>query len=73
LECPYCNGNILLEDSSYIYGGNDTGMLINVCENYPDCDSYGSTSLANKDLKELRKRCHHLFDSYWKDRRWSRT
>jgi len=66
VRCPYCNSIGELRDSSYVYGGDDTNVLIYVCKNFPGCDSYGSKTLANKELRELRRYCHELFDSYWK-------
>ena len=76
LVCPYCNSKALLKDASCIY--NRTGFgLVYVCESYPRCDSYvgvhdGTTkpkgSLANKELRELRKKIHGFFDALWRGR-----
>jgi ssDNA-binding Zn-finger/Zn-ribbon topoisomerase 1 len=67
MKCPYCGGEINMVHSSVIYGKNapDYGNMY-ACQNYPKCDSYGGTTVASKQLRELRKECHRKFDQIWK-------
>lgn len=75
LKCPYCLGETALESSKKIYNGADYGPAY-ICENWPECDSYvgvhsGTTkpkgTLANAELRDLRKEVHALFDIPWKN------
>lgn len=77
--CPYCGSCAELKDSIEIYG--KSFGLVYVCVNYPTCDSFVGVhkntfkpkgSLANRELRLLRRRCHTLFDDIWKDGRVSR-
>jgi hypothetical protein len=43
------------------------------CQDYPKCDSYGGTTVASKELRELRKACHRKFDIIWQSGKKSRT
>lgn len=66
--CPYCGKDVVTVHSSVIYGaGHDYGLM-RACQDYPACNSYAGrgASLANRELRELRKRCHLLLDSIWK-------
>jgi len=73
LECPYCGAASELVDSSVIYG-KSYGMIY-LCS---PCDAYVGVhkgwdgkralgSLANKELREARKKAHSLFDPIWKN------
>lgn len=55
-------------DSSFIYGLDHKYGLMKACRDYPKCDSYSGidASLADKELRDLRKKCHALFDAKWK-------
>jgi len=69
--CPYCNSPVIFTSNEEIYGrryGN--GM----CYKCTKCDSYVGVHtgtkiplgrLANKELRELKKECHSLFDPVW--------
>ncbi|HHW44651.1 MAG TPA: hypothetical protein GXX25_12780 [Desulfotomaculum sp.] len=79
-KCPYCGSNSKLVDSKLIYGIS-YGMAY-VCEKYPACDAYVGThkgtiwprgTLANKELRNYRKKAHLLFDSIWEAAGISRT
>ena len=66
MKCNYCGGEVYIKHSSFIYGKNfkDCGLL-QVCENYPKCNSYGSRSVASPELRKLRQECHRIFDKIW--------
>lgn len=74
--CPYCGSRTKVRPASEIYAGRmNSGTWGNVlsCVNYPMCDAYVGMhagtmtpkgSLANRELRDLRKRAHALFDAY---------
>jgi len=66
MKCPYCGKSIQVVHSSVIYGKHapDYGLM-QACSDYPKCDSYGGTTVASKELRELRKKCHREFDKIW--------
>lgn len=74
LRCPFCNSGIAyLKDNAILYGGRSFGNSY-ICQNYPKCDTYVGThrgtnkplgTLANAELRELRKKCHIKFDPIW--------
>lgn len=73
-KCPYCHKPVIEVDSSVIYGeGADYGIMY-TCSDYPNCDSYSGNknSLANYELRELRKECHRKFDASWKSGEFTR-
>lgn len=72
MRCPYCGGTVVYRSADGIYHDNSKGMMLYVCSNYPECDSYvrvhaGTNipvgSLANHELRSLRRTAHHYFDS----------
>ena len=71
MRCPYCGGTVVYRSADGIYHDNKRGMMLYVCSNYPECDSYvrvhaGTNipvgSLANHELRALRRTAHHYFD-----------
>lgn len=70
--CPYCNSKVIYTSNAEIYGkeyGNGR------CYKCTSCDAYVGVHdgtdiplglLANKELRELKKQCHTLFDPVWK-------
>lgn len=76
--CPYCQADAVLCDASAVYGPTYAGKFnMWVCANYPDCDSYVGChkdsadakplgTMANAELRKLRKRIHAMFDPLWK-------
>lgn len=82
MECPYCNKTAKLVDSEYIYGqGHNYGKMY-VCQDFPRCDTYvgchkGTISalgrLANKELREWKKKAHAVFDASWKSKKMRRA
>jgi hypothetical protein len=74
ITCPYCNSKAELKDASFIYRRSGYGMIY-LCSNHPVCDAYvgvheNSTrpkgSLADFDLRELRKKVHAILDPLWR-------
>jgi hypothetical protein len=69
--CPYCNRTTSYVDSSIVYGGLSYGMIY-YCE---PCRSWvgvhnGTNKalgrLANRELREYKKKAHASFDPIWK-------
>ena len=75
--CPYCGAVVRFHESSaFIYRGRDYGAVY-ACSRYPDCDAHvgvhkGTTEalgrLANRELREWKKRAHAAFDPIWQAR-----
>lgn len=74
-ECPYCGSKVKYRDSKVIYRSKSYGMVY-VCSKYPKCDAYVGVhsgyniplgTMANRELRELRKKCHRIFDRIWKE------
>lgn len=69
--CPYCGATATLRDSIVIYRKSYGDVWI--CPNYPTCDSFVGChpnkkplgGLANKELREARKKAHVFFDGLW--------
>lgn len=74
-KCPYCGKNVIFIHSTKIYGGDHNYGFMKACTDYPVCDSYAGkgASLANKELRELRKTCHALFDMKWRTKQLTRS
>lgn len=76
--CPYCQSCAVLCDASAVYGPKYQGKFnLWVCADYPECDSYVGVhkdqvepkplgTMANTELRTLRKRVHAIFDPLWK-------
>lgn len=84
--CPYCNCHSILRPAVYIYPTRpDIDKTMWVCKNYPDCDAYVGTHafgawqnfplgrLADRELRDLKKKCHILLDHKWKAHKVPRT
>lgn len=78
MNCPYCNGVAEFTSSKDFYG-NDYGSNLYVCK---PCDARVGThknsttplgTMANEELRQLRKRCHSAFDPKWKSRKMTRS
>ena len=76
MRCPYCKAEAEaeLKDSKVIYG--KSYGLVWICSRYPQCDVYVGChkgtetplgTMAGKELRELRKEAHAVFDRLWKD------
>ena len=77
LNCPYCEGVAVFNETSDIIYGKDFGPVY-TCENYPLCDSYvgchpGTTEplgrLADQELRFWKKEAHKYFDPIWKEKK----
>lgn len=75
MRCPYCGGHAVLRSADGIYYDNSRNVMLYVCSHYPQCDSYvrthaGTTipvgTMANAELRNLRKEAHHYFDRLYK-------
>ena len=75
--CPYCDSPTLQVTGDEIYGQGRGYGHIKMFKCPGTCDAYSGSkleygvrvsmgSLANKQLRELRKKCHKLFDAQWK-------
>jgi len=70
--CPYCKNKTKFVDSSEVYYGKSYGMiyLCRPCEAYVGVHK-GTTEalgrLANKSLREAKKKAHYWFDQLWKE------
>lgn len=72
VTCPYCGSDAEYIDSRHYYANGRSYGMIYLCH---PCDALVGVhrnsdkplgSLANKELRELRRRCHGLFDQLWK-------
>jgi hypothetical protein len=75
--CPYCSSDTEFVDSKIVYG-RSYGMIY-ICR---PCDAYvgvheGTSQalgrLANKELREAKKKAHLSFDQIWKNKIKSRS
>lgn len=76
--CNYCGNEAKLVSSKSFYG-RSYGTHLYVCW---ECDARVGThrnslvplgTLANRELRQLRKECHQHFDVLWKSRKMSRS
>lgn len=74
-ECPYCGAPVVLSGNEKIYGRPYGNGMAYICTRIDEgCDAYVSVHtgtdtpmgrMANKELRELKKQCHRLFDPIW--------
>lgn len=71
MRCPYCGASVVYRSSDGIYKNKRERTMLYVCSRYPQCDSYvrvhtGTNipvgSLANPELRTLRRKAHFYFD-----------
>lgn len=71
VRCPYCGSVAVLRSADGIYHDNSRHTMLYVCKNYPKCNSYVRVhegtktpvgTLANPELRALRRTAHHYFD-----------
>ena len=72
--CPYCGSRTEFRSADGIYRDNSRGEMLYVCKRYPACDSYVRVypgtmepmgTIANKQLRRMRKEAHHYFDQLY--------
>lgn len=76
--CPYCGNDVVLTSNAELYGreyGNGKCYLCRNCKAsvgvHPDLVT-PLGRLADKELKDLKMKCHELFDPYWKNKKMYR-
>lgn len=74
MRCPYCGSPVIYRSADGIYRDNSRGTMLYVCSHYPECDAYvrvhtGTNipvgSMANHELRTLRRTAHHYFDQLY--------
>ena len=74
IRCCYCGSSVTLRSAEGIVPDAKSGTMLYVCRNYPRCDSYVKVhpgtklpmgSLANKELRLLRRKAHYHFDQLY--------
>ncbi|MBB6694409.1 hypothetical protein H7B90_23715 [Cohnella xylanilytica] len=72
-QCPYCKSRVIYTSNATIYGREYGNGKCYKCTN---CDAYVGVHtgtriplgrMANRELRELKKSCHALFDPSWKN------
>lgn len=73
MKCPYCKQEAEWVENKEIYGKNYgksyMSYFCRACDAYVGCHQNGHAPLgtmANRNLRDLRKQCHLLFDRWWK-------
>ena len=75
IRCCYCGSSVTLRSAEGIIPNFKPGTMLYVCRNYPACDSYVKVhpgtklpmgSLANRELRTLRRKAHYQFDQLYK-------
>ena len=79
MSCPYCSEEALWVENKEVYGRNyGKSYMIWLCK---PCDAYVGChnntkeplgTLANKELREWRKKAHEAIDDYWKSEIYTR-
>lgn len=81
MRCPYCGSSVILRSADGIYRENTKGAMLYVCKRYPACDAYVRTrpgtsrpvgTLANRELRLLRREAHRYFDRLYLSGRMSK-
>lgn len=75
--CNLCGGEVILVPNSFIYNGQSYGS--GFCYLCTECGAYVGTHrkrpydamgiLANKEMRQMKKKCHDIFDLKWKDKK----
>ena len=77
--CPYCDSEVIFTSNSIIYGekyGNGKCYKCTKCDAYVGVHNGTKTPLgrmANKELRELKKQAHALFDPIWQNKQKTRS
>lgn len=81
--CPNCNGPVRIGTHAEVYDGRSFGVwpYVYLCEDR-ECDTYGGLhpfthlplgTLANKALRDARKRCKPAFEKLFKEHGMTRN
>ena len=72
--CNLCGGNVIFTSNAKIYGREYGSGKMYYCT---DCGAHVGTHvprptealgiLANKEMRDMKKKCHDLFDQKWKN------
>lgn len=74
MRCPYCGSPVIYRSADGIYRDNSRETMLYVCSHYSECDAYvrvhtGTNipvgSMANHELRTLRRTAHHYFDQLY--------
>lgn len=75
-ECNLCGGEVLYQSNRYVYGKEYGSGMCYYCLR---CGAYVGTHiprprealgiLANREMRDMKMKCHNLFDSMWSSRR----
>lgn len=71
--CDYCGAPVIFTSNAVVYGkeyGNGKCYKCTKCNCFVgvhDGTEIPLGRLANKELRDLKKKCHTLFDAVWKD------
>lgn len=72
IKCPYCGGTPEWVENKEVYGKNYGKSfmmwLCRACKAYVGCHNNTRMplgTLAKKELRDLRHKCHGLFDQRW--------
>lgn len=75
--CNLCGGEVKLIPNSQIYNGRSYGS--GFCYLCTECGAYVGTHrkrpfeamgiLADKDMRQMKMKCHEIFDQKWKDKK----
>ena len=78
-ECNICGGKVIYTSNSKIYGREYGSGKMYYCT---ECGAYVGTHeprpkealglLANKEMRDMKMKCHELFDKKWKNEPTSR-
>lgn len=77
--CPYCESEVIYTSNKVIYGkefGNGKCYKCTHCDAYVGVHNGTNIPLgrmANKELRELKKQAHALFDPIWKTKQKTRS
>lgn len=69
--CPFCGGDVVFASNKEIYGreyGNGKCYLCRDCKASVGTHNDGSPlgRLSNREMKELKKKAHAMFDPIWR-------
>lgn len=81
MVCPYCQAPVEFCTGDRVYGSKFKHIFLYVCSRHPACDSYVGVhpngypkgTLADKPMREARKKAHAAFDPLWRIEKVFRT